>query len=789
LAPGLEWRSLTRGAHPLLEALPPFAPLAAALALAVGGDTVNAVTACETRRTEPEARAKAARCYEGLYQRTGSVEAALQAGWYWAVVARDFDRARSLLLPLETASPRASLYLGYMASEQRRDGGDQAGLSRLARAYDVAAFEGARRAGDHTVAFKAARAASDEALYREAYVEAFDWLDRAVLHAEKAGPEVEAEAHEARALALRALGDASGAEREFAKARSEAPTPVVATLLAYTEGRLRVELGQLASGRDLLEECAELALKAGLPHHRLKALLNAADASIQLSDWARAERELALAEKGKGTSSRADRTNAGRLHGLLLRKEGRPEEAFGVLQGLDIDDDETGWMLAYEMAAVEHLRGDLTEAARLYLRAMDGVERRQAESVEFQRWYLEARRRPYEGLFALRAESGDASGALDVLQRLQARSLLDRLASESPPFEASVAELVARRSTLLETLAASETERRASPAPGALVAPLLFFVQADGFLFRGIVQGKDVSIERLATPAKDVCDAAKELVATPNVREPAAWLGERLLSSEALRTLGRRFAILPSQCLENVPFAALLVGGQRLVARAILSVVPDIKALREEPVRARTGSALVVGAPLRPGLPELPSAVQDLQVVAAQLHASPRCGADATLQAFRDTPRPRVLFVATHATLGPRGPVLALSDGELAVQDILVGHLGPELAVIASCNSASGFGAGSETLAGAFLRAGSQAVLATLRSVKDTVASRVVLDFFRRGGARDPAGALAEVQRTLSVSRPPEEWAAFVMEGTPNPLSTLPARAATPAGQERQAAR
>jgi CHAT domain len=752
----------------------------------MGGDAVNAVTVCETTRTEPEAHARAARCYEGQYRRTGSVEAALRAAHYWGVEVRDFERARSLLLPLEAASPSVPLYLGYMASEQRRDGGDLLGLSRLARDYDVAAFEGATKVGDDTVAFKAARAAADEALYRDAYIEAFEWLDRAQLHAQQVGGQLVAEGHEARALALRALGDAAGAEREFSKARSEAPTAVGAIALSYTEGRLRVELGQLSSGQELLEECAELAAKAGLPPYRLKALLNAADASIQLQDWARAESELARAEEVRGSSSRADRTNAGRLRGRLLRKEGRLDESARALQALNLEDDETGWMLAYEMAAVEHRLGALEEAARLYRVAMDGVEKRQSKSVDFQRWYLEARRKPYEGLFALLVETGDGAGAVDVLERLQARSLLERLASQSTLSEPSIAELVARRSTLVEAMTSPE-EKLAPPAPGALVAPLLFFVEAEGSLFRGFIHADDVTIERLATPAAEVCDFARELTAMPNAAEPARWLGEHLLSNETLAILGPRFAILASQCLENVPFAALLVGGQRLVARAIFSLVPDIQALRKRPDTVWASSSVVVGAPLLPGLPELPAAVEDLQVIGAQLHVSPRRGTEATMQALRGTPRPSVLFVATHAALGPRGPVLALADGELAVQDILEGHLGPQLAVIASCNSASGFGAASETLAGAFLRAGSQAVLATLGSVEDTVASRVVQDFFRRGGTTDPARALAEVQRALSASRPPEEWATFVMEGTPNPLSALPARAATPMLSQGQA--
>jgi CHAT domain-containing protein len=66
----------------------------------------------------------------------------------------------------------------------------------------------------------------------------------------------------------------------------------------------------------------------------------------------------------------------------------------------------------------------------------------------------------------------------------------------------------------------------------------------------------------------------------------------------------------------------------------------------------------------------------------------------------------------------------------------------------------------------AFLAGGATSVLGTLWSVDDAASRQFVLDFYRAGGANDPASALARVQRNWMLrQRPLTEWGAFVLYG------------------------
>ncbi len=127
-----------------------------------------------------------------------------------------------------------------------------------------------------------------------------------------------------------------------------------------------------------------------------------------------------------------------------------------------------------------------------------------------------------------------------------------------------------------------------------------------------------------------------------------------------------------------------------------------------------------------------------------------------------------LLHFATHTLVEVAGPALVLADRNVTVTDILQRRLHADLVVLASCHSGTQLKTtAAETLSTAFLRAGSHAVLATLRSVEDAFAFEVVRAFYLQGGLDDPAGALAKVQRQLARSEPPARWAAFFVAGSP----------------------
>jgi CHAT domain-containing protein len=86
--------------------------------------------------------------------------------------------------------------------------------------------------------------------------------------------------------------------------------------------------------------------------------------------------------------------------------------------------------------------------------------------------------------------------------------------------------------------------------------------------------------------------------------------------------------------------------------------------------------------------------------------------------------------------------------------------------VLASCASgATPLGEFWGSLGAALLAAGARGVVAALHSVDDAVTAELIDQFYDRGGASDPAAALAAAQRALATHRPASAWGAFVFIG------------------------
>jgi CHAT domain-containing protein len=95
---------------------------------------------------------------------------------------------------------------------------------------------------------------------------------------------------------------------------------------------------------------------------------------------------------------------------------------------------------------------------------------------------------------------------------------------------------------------------------------------------------------------------------------------------------------------------------------------------------------------------------------------------------------------------------------------VLLGHTSARVVVLAGCASAASpaddlWG----SLAAAFLAKGSESVVATVRSLRDDDASKVIDRFYARGGAFDPIRALSEAQRELATRNPVHIWSPFVV--------------------------
>jgi CHAT domain-containing protein len=155
--------------------------------------------------------------------------------------------------------------------------------------------------------------------------------------------------------------------------------------------------------------------------------------------------------------------------------------------------------------------------------------------------------------------------------------------------------------------------------------------------------------------------------------------------------------------------------------------------------------------------------------VATRVGVAPHAGDRATIAALRGAARARVLHVAAHGGLNAGGAYLSLADGEVTSTDIVTWRLAPRLVVLASCASgARPSGSMWGALGGAFLAAGSEAVIATLWSVEDQATAALVRAFYAAGGAEDPVRALAVAQReAITAGASPRQWSSFVVLATP----------------------
>jgi CHAT domain-containing protein len=201
---------------------------------------------------------------------------------------------------------------------------------------------------------------------------------------------------------------------------------------------------------------------------------------------------------------------------------------------------------------------------------------------------------------------------------------------------------------------------------------------------------------------------------------------------------------------------AALAAQEQVVVASTSEMRPLVVALttRAVPIQLRGLSAAVHSSQLAK-LPRLPETAEEIRDLAAATNADPVrdviLGARANEKAVKtlDLRRYRVVAFATHGLVpgdldGLTKPALALSapdvadvdgDGLLTMDEILSLQLNADWVVLSACNTASGQGAGAESVSGlgrAFFYAGARALLVSHWPVETTSARALTTDLFRR---------------------------------------------------------
>jgi len=584
------------------------------------------------------------------------------------------------------------------------------------------------------------------------------------------------------------IGDAAASERAYeAAARVLADTNVADWVnVRLRQAQLDSEMGRSASARETLLETLRLAEQSGradlvgLVHLRLatelreQSMLEAAAVHLEQAGRCEPCRSLQvfpaelLFEQGRLAMQESHFAQAEQHFTEAAAKRPVREQA---------------WQLQLWRGRAAEARGDDATAEAAFRRAIELLEamRRDVQIDDFKAWLLATRRQPYEALFRLLSRTGRNDQALAVAESAQAQAFMDAFVSAS----AAAADVPKdgqpeRTSERAEALGALLPALRSSPVVAlqpirSVLAELaadhvLSYLEIENGLWLAELSRGRVRLVRLSDHLTEVQDLAQQFTADPGDASAAEKLGTLLVPASVALDPRTPLYLVPSAALAQVPFAALRPRGRFLVETSVLAYAPSLTALASIHASAPAPSAapVVLGDPRG----DLPAARDEAARVARWLSVPAFTGPAASRARLRAAERASVLHIAGHSGVSPRGAWLALADGEVGADDVLGWRVRPRLVVLASCASGATRVQGPwGALASLFLAAGSQSVIATLRSVEDAAAARLVTAFYQSGGARDPAAALARAQRTLALSLPPSAWGSFVLLGSARPLA------------------
>ena len=456
------------------------------------------------------------------------------------------------------------------------------------------------------------------------------------------------------------------------------------------------------------------------------------------------------------------------------------------------------WSALDGLGRIAAAQGDTRRALDHLQRAMDEIERVRASlRRNTLRSHFFGEKRPVyaaavEILAKLEAREpgrGHAERALEIAQRAKVRELLDALAG-SPQTRAP--------------LRAAELRQRLGDGV------LLEYFLGETNLFLWVVRQDGIRMADLGPAAPLLRDAAEVhgRLARGSGPEPVVL---SLLSRSLLRPAvplpgsgSGNLSIAPDGALRYLPFELLPDPDEperMLVDRHAVSYLPSGSVLAWLD-RERADPAVVLlgfGAPEIPktgilvagwNLPPLPAAARELGALRKLFpgDAVLKTGGEATEAAFRRSVRKgaRVVHLATHTVVDERpgrGAAVLLTpegddDGLLYPEEIAALDYQADLSVLAACRSAVTPESGGNALAsltGAFLAAGSPAVLATLWDVGDeTTAVFMQQLYYELGRGHAPAEALSLAKRKLREDERwnrPELWAAYVLIGDGPPVA------------------
>jgi tetratricopeptide (TPR) repeat protein len=581
-----------------------------------------------------------------------------------------------------------------------------------------------------------------------------------------------------------------------------------AALLVNT-GVIYRNLGDPVRAVDAFREAIGVYRRAGDAAGLSNAHLNLALA-LHLNLERPGEAEAAYREALRLAEASGDRTEEIQdlfYLGRLLLAAGRGAEAEAAFRRCLAAAEASGsaegkWSAREGLGRIARARGDLAGALADFEAALAEIERVRAGLARGSRraGYFGDKRAVYQAAVETLAElerrqpgRGWGERALGIVQRAKARDLLDALGGGRRPAAPQAA-----------------ADLRARVGGGAVLE--YFLGESNLYLWAirpGSVRFHDLGPRGPVLDAVAAVHRALSHGAAPPPQAVAALSRVLLAPAGPLPRGDAPLRIAPDGALHHLPFEILAASGEPLVERSPVSYLPSASALAGIGREARKDGGvrlLGVGDPLldlpregaptprallveRFGLAPLPAASRELAAVGRLLggKAEVLTRGQATERAFREAAGrgARVVHLATHTVIDERpgrGAAILLTpeagdDGLLSPEEIARLDDRADLTVLAACRTALGPGEDGQaltSLTGAFLAAGSRAVVATLWDVGDAATAAFMEQFYwQLGEGLAPAAALREAKRRLRAdprwSRP-DLWAGYVLIGDAPPL-------------------
>ena len=449
------------------------------------------------------------------------------------------------------------------------------------------------------------------------------------------------------------------------------------------------------------------------------------------------------------------------------------------------------------LARAHMAAGAIDSAQHAFDDAVSELERRRSELSDTVRAeFLDQARPVIDTMLQFRLSHADTVGALDFLEAMRARVLLERVKGE--PAKMATESRVGRVTELRQVIPSSTTVISYALLDRALVA---WLIRRDGVrMYR----------TTLDAPIDQLVNRFDALLSGPpreqELRAAATRLYDLLIGAFRDKlTPETRLVFIPDKSLQFVPFAALFDAragdGRFLVESFEIGVAPSLELYvaslaRFDSLRSRPpASVLAVGNPAFDprvvALPRLPGAEREAARVAEPYaHAQLLVGSAATAQRFLQAAQGAdVIHFAGHGVVRPEAPLqshlvlapdsAAHSSGRVyarALYDAKFEHT--RLAILSGCHTAGGELSDTEgvsSLARALFAAGVPAVVASLWAVNDEETADFFAEFHRQvvRGA-DPTILLRQAElrwlrRGTNPWRSMSTWAAFELFGATSP--------------------